>query len=310
MNLSHINCAHAVALALLGSVSLSCNAQTSASLDTLIQKSISPAGIFYTSRMAPHMDNWEGIRSVAGLNLILSKHMAEDLDPEANLACHYLLENFQLPKERVATAMMARARVEAVNDEKPWRLVYVLRRMEKMIDREKQGAVVVPFIAQYLTDQRFTEPQQRGEDSTPRQRLRVCDGATNVLINYLEETGLCQKYDARFGDPGGHTMWAQRDQVTRAVVQVLQEKKLLPLDFWQKAPLPRQSPPTAGQLNLSPALPKKPVEIPPYPPQDGVAKQSDAYPLSWMWAMVGICLAACGLALWLWKSRQGKPPSL
>ena len=291
----------AALIGLLVSLASSSLGQNVKSLDDLIEKSISPAGFFYESRMGQHINSWEGIRTSTGLNLILDKHMASD-SANTNLACHYLLNHLQLPKEQVAEAMMARARLEAVNDEEPWRLVYVLRQMEEMIDREKQGPVVVPFIAQYLTDQRFTEPQQRGEYSTPRQRRRVCDGATSALINYLEETGLCQKYDARFGDPGGHTMWAQRDQVTRAVVQLLQEKNLLPLDFWQKAPLPRQSPPSSGQSNLSPPLPKKPSDAPPATPEGVMAQEGDAPSSSWMW--IALFLAGCAVAVWRWKKRE------
>ena len=301
MNIWLINSLHVIAVLVFGAFASFGSAQTMQSLDALIQKSITPMGGFYESRMDQHINEWEGIRTAKGLNLIIDKHLASH-DGDLNLACSHLLRNIQMPKEQVAATMMARARLEAVNDEEPWRLVYVLRHMEEMIDREKQGPVVVPFIAQYLTDQRFTEPQQRGEDSTPRQRRRVCDGATSALINYLEESGLCQKYDARFGDPGGHTMWAQRDQVTRAVVQLLQEKNLLPLDFWQKAPLPRQSPPSSGQSNLSPPLPKKPSDAPPATPEGVMAQEGDAPSSSWMW--IALFLAGCAVAVWRWKKRE------
>ena len=208
--------------------------------------------------MNPLMANWDGMRTATGLNLIIDKHLAAETTEEANLACAYLLENVRLPKDQVAVVMMERARSEAANDAQPWKLVYMLRRMEKMIDRNKQGKEVVGFIASYLNDRRFTEPSYRGREAVPREQRRVCDGATSALIHYLEEKKLCEKYDARFGDPSGESTWERRDTVIQAVVKVLQEKGFLAMDFWQTLPPPKASDGSLGTSSAPPtvSLPK------------------------------------------------------
>ena len=133
-------------------------------------------------------------------------------------------------------AMMERTGREAASGDEPWKTVYLLRQMEEMIDREKQGKEAVGFIAQYLTDRRPTEPLHRGPEAVPREPRRVCDGACSALIHFMEESHRCEMYDSRFGDPGGESMAARRDEVIRAVVKVLQEKELLSADFWSNVP--------------------------------------------------------------------------
>lgn len=210
--------------------------QTQESLDRLIAQSIHPATGFEGSLMDKLFPAWDGSRTATGLNLILDQHMAKNNSGDFNLACAYMLEKITLPKDEVATVLMERAEIESTKEDELWRLAYVLGKMEEMTDRTKQGKEVVPFIAKYLTDNRFIEPSYRGPEAVPRQRLRVRDAAMGTLIQYLENTGLCQKYDARFGDPGGSSTWARRDEVARAVVRVLQEKGFLAADFWSTMP--------------------------------------------------------------------------
>ena len=179
--------------------SILCLGQTRESLDRLIAQSITPASGFMERLMNPLMANWDGMRTATGLNLIIDKHLAAETTEEANLACAYLLENVRLPKDQVAVVMMERARSEAANDAQPWKLVYMLRRMEKMIDRNKQGKEVVGFIASYLNDRRFTEPSYRGREAVPREQRRVCDGATSALIPSMTAVLhlLCRAYPSR-----------------------------------------------------------------------------------------------------------------
>lgn len=286
--------------------------QTPQSLDRLIEQACPKAVGFTESIMDQNLPNWEGYKSVAGLNLVLDKHMSSGKGVDANMACAYLLRNLAIPKDQIATAMMGRARQEAANEEEPWRLVYLLRQMEEMIDREKQGKEVVPFIASFLNDKRPTEPLRRGQQSVPRQQRRVCDGATSALINFMEESGLCEKYDARFGNPGGEGTWEQREQVMRAVVQVLQEKSFLPADFWAKLPPPRlpkaavtpnsnttipTMPPTTTQVDLGVS-----IELKAKPAVPSLGKEPAS---SMPWSVVTVLvMAATGLIFWLLMKKR------
>ena len=240
--------------------------------------------------MDQHLPNWEGYKSVAGLNLVLDKHMARETTTDANLACAYLLRSLALPKAQIALAMMERTRREATSEDEPWKVVYLLRQMEKMIDREKQGKEVVPFIASFLNDKRPTEPLHRGPESVSRQQRRVCDGATSALIHYMEETGLCEKYDARFGNPGGEGMWEKREQVIRAVVLVLQEKELLPPDFWASLPPPRL-PKTVADAN---------TKAPEAKPTASVEDPTSSTP----WSIIVVLIVAATGLLWLLVKKR------
>lgn len=228
--------------------------QTPRSLDRLIEQACPKGSGFTESIMNQNLPSWEGYRSVDGLNLVLDKQMARETTADVNMACAYILRNLDISKEQIASAMMERSRNEASNEEEPWRLVYLLRQMEKMIDREKQGEEVVQFIAGFLNDRRPTEPLNRGPESVPRQQRRVCDGATSALINFMEATGLCEKYDSRFGNPGGEATWERREQVIQAVVKVLQDNDLLPEDFWNSLPPTRLPKTTSVPTNITTSL--------------------------------------------------------
>jgi hypothetical protein len=260
--------------------------------------------------MAAHFPKWEGSKTAVGLNLVLDKHMAPETHIDANIACANFLEQMLLPKDQIAAAMMERARLESASEEEPWRLVYLLRQMEKMIDREKQGNEVVPFIASFLNDKRPTEPLHRGPESVPRQQRRVCDGAKSALVNYMEETGLCEKYDARFGNPGGEAMQAKRDEVIRAVVQALQEKSFLPADFWASLPPPRLPKTTADANTKASTPPQTPSAVLPVEPS--TPKAPEAKPTasieeptsSTPWSVIIVLIVAAIGLLWLLVKKR------
>ena len=179
-----------------------------------------------------------------------------------------------------------------------------------MVDREKQGKAVVPFIASYFNDKRPTEPLHRGRESVPRQQRRVCDGATSALIHHLEETGLCEKYDARFGNPGGEGMQSKRDEVMRAVVKVFQDNSLLPADFWAKLPPPRlpkadadKSAGTAPSATATPSIITEPKQ--PDAPKPAATTGANNEPqASTSWALVVVTIAAAPGLLWLMLKRR------
>ena len=170
-----------------------------------------------------------------------------------------------------------------------------------------------PFYASFCNDKRPTEPLHRGPESVPRQQRRVSDGATSALIHYMEETGLCEKYDARFGNPGGEGMQAKREQVMRAVVQVLQEKSFLPADFWEKLPPPRL-PKAAADANTKattpPQTPSVVVPVKPSTPKSPEAKPTTTTPSeeptsSSPWSVLAVVIVAATSLLWL-LLKKGK----
>ncbi len=285
--------------------------QTPDSLDRLIEKCSPKATGPEYSLIEEHFPKWEGAKTVVGLNLILDKHMAQDTTIDANIACARFLKSMELPKDQIAMAMKERIRTEEKSGEEPWKVVYLLRKMEELIDREKQGKEVVPFIASFLNDKRPIEPLDRGPEAVPRQLRRVCDGATSALISYMEATGLCDTYDTRFGNPGGETMWEGREKVMRAVVQVLQEKAFLPADFWANLPPPRL-PKDIGTTGSH--TPNAQQEIPaqgdlaipePEGPESAPAPAGPARKSSAPWKIIVILMvAACSLLLWLLLKRR------
>lgn len=284
--------------------------QTPESLDRLIEQCSPPATGPMRSLMDEHFPKWEGARTVIGLNLILDKHMTPGKSADVNITCANFLRRMELPKVQIATAMMERARLESTSEAEPWRVVYLLRQMEKMIDREEQGKEVVPFIASFLNDKRPTEPQHRGPESVPRQPRRVCDGATSALINFMEETGICQKYDVRFGNPGGEGTWEKREEVMRAVVQVLQDKAFLSADFWTTLP-PVRLPMTSATQNNNPTTSTQSSSItqvkatapttsevaPPPVPRESPASSTP-------WGIIVVLLMAGSGLLWLLLERR------
>ncbi len=299
----------ALVLALWLSVKQHGLSQTPESLDQLIAESLLKGRWFEEDLMEKAIVKWDGYNTAAGLNLIIDKHLTDGIPTEINIACHHLLEGIGLTKAEIATAMMERARKEAMNDEEPWRLVYVLRQMEEMIDREKQGKEVVAFIAEFLKDKRPTEPNNRGPESVPRQPRRVCDGATSALVHYLEETKLCDICDVRFGNPGGEYMMEKRDEVTRAVVKVLQEKGLLAENFWSTLPppiLPKAKTEDApGAIPTDSKLPQKQTPEAAQTPA-GAKPESTS---NEQWSRLGLIIAAAVGMGWLWFKR-GKKKSL
>ena len=209
-------------------------AQTPLELDQLVEKCIIPRYGFSDIEMEKFLPSWKGRNTASGLNALFDLHMDAQSDTDTLEACANLIRRHSLPKEQLPEVLRQRALVEAENDEEPWRLVYVLRQMPRLVDRKQHGHEVIPFIASFLDDKRITETWDRGPDAVPRQPRRVSDGATSALKFFMEEEGISEKYDSRFGDPGGEATWVRRDEVSRAVVRVLQENELLPGDFWER----------------------------------------------------------------------------
>jgi hypothetical protein len=282
--------------------------QSRESLERLIAQSITPATGFERSLMDKLLPAWEGTSTAAGLNLILDKHMTDNNSGDVNMACAYMLRKIGLPKDQVATVLMERAEIESAKEDELWRLAHVLAQMEKMIDRTKQGKEVVPFIARYLSDKRFIEPSYRGREAVPRQRLRVSDAAMGALIQYLENTGLCQKYDPRFGDPGGSAMWSRRDEVADAVVMVLQEKGFLPADFWATlAPIkhPKVSPITVkGAASSNQPLLDEANQVLPKARKLTASSPSEEPTLSTPWSIIVLLFVAATGLLWLLVKKR------
>jgi len=248
------------------------------SLQAVIAKSCTPGAGVHDDWLAENIKTWPGLETIEGVAALYELWVATD-DGNVRQACHKIEKELRVTRKEIVTYLLKRVE----NNEE---LTTLGRDLSLMIPYGEDQRVLRCY-ASYLGDRRVI---MEGRPLASGYRIRVCDGAVNLLVLCFENAGIL-----KWGEGGivGDTLnQADFDQNIAAIRPYLVDAGIIEAN----APYPPQ--PGRIRANGGVGTPTPSRERSRRVPT-GADKTDDDTPGAWAWhwvAWLGIALAVVCLA--------------